>query len=114
VRLAITISLAAVLAASLPACGDPVRIVSPTRGNAVAVHVVNSPATSGGVARQGEWVNDCQAIPRLSASESRQEWIQRIVRFTQQRTERVASISYPPGDGLETAIVCFSTPAAGR
>jgi len=37
-------------------------------------------------------------------------WIGRIAAYVQGRAHQLASITYPPGDGVDVALVCFSSP----
>lgn len=86
-----------------------VRVVSPMQNGRLLVHVANANA-GGGMPGAGLWDNECQAIPRLGAAEGRAAWLDRVATFVEQHHDRLASITYPPGDGPETALVCFSTP----
>lgn len=96
-----------------PGCGPPPRrvdIVSPLRSGAVRVVVENQPvAPPAPVASETHFVNDCQPIPRLG-QETRLAWIARIERYIEGRAHHLASVTYPPGDGVDIALVCFSSP----
>ncbi len=46
---------------------------------------------------------------RLGASETRTQWLARVEQFIEDHHHRIASITYPPGDGVDVALICFST-----
>lgn len=84
-------------------------VVHPTQGGAVAVRVVNPSPGPAPAPRSGTWRNECERIPRLG-QEARFAWIGRVERYVESRPHRLASITYPPGDGVDLALVCFSSP----
>lgn len=85
------------------------RIVGQS-GPALDVRVVNQPTrTQTVVATAPSGFNVCQQVARLGAGEPRVAWIARIEQFIEERPEPLVSISYPPGDGVDVALVCFSS-----
>jgi hypothetical protein len=97
------------------ACGQPVRVVN----TPLAVRVINPPVAvhwtpHARVDRSPpqSWTNQCEAIPRLSPSETRLDWVRRIGAYVQERALRVGSVTIAPSaDGTDIALVCFSTPS---
>lgn len=70
-------------------CTAPrVEVVAPIRGGSIPVHVVNNPVpppVAGADNRYTTWRNECQAIPRLGADESRGAWLRRVEAYVEQR-----------------------------
>jgi hypothetical protein len=97
----------------LLACGPTYGAGLDSRGHQrpLEVHVANQRMQSGSGQGRGAWVNECVQVVRLGDGETRQEWLGRIERVVEDRHDQLASITYPPGDGLEIAMVCFSVPA---
>ncbi|MEQ8453878.1 MAG: hypothetical protein RLO52_08420 [Sandaracinaceae bacterium] len=74
------------------------------------VVVENQPAAPPApVASETHFVNDCESVARLGG-EARMTWIARIERYIEGRAHHLASVTYPPGDGVDIALVCFSSP----
>lgn len=105
--------LVALLVAFAPGCfgatsgnlAQRVNVVTPLSYGAVAVRVMNPPGSE----ESGVWLNDCQQVPRLG-EETRLAWLTRVERYIESRAYRLASVTYPVGDGVDVAMVCFSTP----
>jgi hypothetical protein len=88
--------------------GTPVRLVrAPSTPIHVRVANPQIPSSTG----PGTWVNSCEQVARLGSNETRVAWLGRVERVVEDRNDQLASITYPPGDGVDVALVCFSTHA---
>lgn len=88
-----------------------VHIESPVRRGAVRVVVENQPVAAPAPRPPGDgvYVNDCESVARLGG-EARMTWIARVERYIEGRAHHLASVTYPPGDGVDIALVSFSSP----